>query len=144
MGSNFCNIEQTKMGKRYSQRERKRIACVQPFCFFLYIPRTGGVELLHRFISQYQPTIQGKKWYWLLFLNCVQMMTVAAWRLHVAVQISPRLNLLDFIRSVVVSLLKNSRRSASSGSSGRQIMNNSFGQHHPVNAESQRRCAKCK
>ena len=36
MGSNFCNVEPTKMVKCYSQRERKRIDCVQPFCFYLY------------------------------------------------------------------------------------------------------------
>ena len=31
---------------------------------------------------------------------------LAAWRLYVAVQILPRLDLLDFIRSVVAGLLK--------------------------------------
>ena len=79
------------------------------------------------------------------------MITVAAWRLHEAEQISPRLDLLDFIRrlissvaglfliSSVAGLLKNNRRPASSGPSGRRIMNNSFGQHHPVNAESRGR-----
>ena len=66
----------------------------------------GGIDLLERFISQYRPTIQGKKWYWPLFFNFVQMITVAVWRLHVAVQISPCLGLLDFIRSVVAGLLK--------------------------------------
>ena len=78
MGSNFCNIEPTKMVKRYSQRERKRIDCVQPFCFYLYNQGMKGVDLLDRFISQYRPTIQGKKWFWPLFLNCVQTITVAA------------------------------------------------------------------
>ena len=42
MGSNFCNIKPTKMLKRYSQRERKRIDCVQPFCFYLYNQGMGG------------------------------------------------------------------------------------------------------
>ena len=107
------------MVKRYSQRERKRIDCVQPFCFHLYNQGMAGVNLLDRFISQYRPTIQGKKWHWPLFLNCVQMITVAAWRLHVAVQISPHLDLLDFIRSVVAGLLKNGKRPASSGPSDR-------------------------
>ena len=50
------------------------------------------------------------------------MITVAARRLHVAVQISPRLDLLDFMRSVVAGLLKNSRIPASSGPSGRRFM----------------------
>ena len=144
VGSNFCNIEPTKMVKRYNQRERKRINCNQPFCFYVYNQGMGGVDLLDRFISQYRPTIQEKKWYWPLFLNWVQMITVTAWRLHVAVQISTRLDLLDFIQSVVAGLLKNSRRPASSGPSDRRIMNNSFGQHHPVNAENQGRYAKCK
>ena len=89
------------MVTRYNQRERKRIDCVQPFCFYLYNQGMVGVNRLDRFISQYRPTIQEKKWYWLLFLNCAQMIAEAAWRLHVAVQILPRMNLLDFIRSVV-------------------------------------------
>ena len=87
MGSNFCNIEPSKMVKRYCRREWKKINCVQPFCFYLCNQAMEGVDLLDRFISQYRPTIQGKKWYWPLFLNCVQMITVAAWRFQVAVQI---------------------------------------------------------
>ena len=104
--SNFCNLEPTKMVKRCSQRKRKRIDCVQPFCFSLYNQGMGGVDLPDKFINQYRPTIQGKKWYWKLFLKCVQMITVTAWRLRAMEQISPRLDLLDFIRSVVAGLLK--------------------------------------
>ena len=33
LGSNFSNIEPTKMVKRYSQREKKKFSCVQSFCF---------------------------------------------------------------------------------------------------------------
>ena len=97
MGSNFSNIEPTKKVKLFIQRDKKRIDCVQPFCFYLYNQGMGGVDLLDRFISQYQPSIQAKKWYWPLFLNCIEMLTVAAWRLHVTVQGSPHLDLLDFI-----------------------------------------------
>ena len=62
LGSNFSNIEPTKMVKRYSQREKKKISCVQPFCFYQYNQGMGGVDLLDRFISQYRPIIQAKKW----------------------------------------------------------------------------------
>ena len=72
------------------------------------------------------------------------MLTVAAWRLHVTVQGSTHLDLFDFIRSVVAGLLQNSRRPAVSGPSGRRIINNSIGQHYPINAERQGRCANCK
>ena len=60
---NFLNIAPIKMVKRYSQREKKKIDCPQPFCFYQYNQGMGGVDLLDRFISQYRPTIYGKKWY---------------------------------------------------------------------------------
>ena len=144
MGSNFSNIEPTKKVKRFSQQDGKRIDCVQPFCFYLYNQGMGGVDLLDRFISQYRPAIQAKKWYWPLFVNRIEMLTVAAWRVHVTVQGSLHLDLLEFIRSVVAGLLQNSTRPAVSGPSGRRIINNSIGQRYPVNAESQGLCANCK
>ena len=73
LDSNFSNIEPTKMVKRYSQREKKKISCVQPFCFYQYNHGMGGIDLLDRFTSQYRPTIQAKKWYWPLFVNCIEM-----------------------------------------------------------------------
>ena len=88
------------MAKCYSQRDKKKIHCVQPFCFYQYNQGMGGVDLLDRFISQYGPTIQAKKWCWQLFVNCLEMLTMAAWRLHVTVQTLPHLDFLDFIQSV--------------------------------------------
>ena len=100
----FSNIEPAKVVKRYSQLEKKKISCVQLFCFYQYNQGMGDVDLLGRFMSQHRPTIQGKKWYWPLFVNCMLMLTVAAWRLHVSVETSPRLSFLEFIRSVVGDL----------------------------------------
>ena len=133
LGSNFSNIGAIKMVKRYSQREKKKICCVQPFCFYQYNQGMGGIDLLDRFISQYRPTIQAKKWHWPLFVNCIEMLTVAALKLHATVGASSRLHFLEFIRSVVRGLLK----TTSSTSSGRRIINTSVGLHHPVNAETQ-------
>ena len=56
---------------------------------------------------------------------------------------SPRLDFLEFIRSVVGGLLRTTT-SASSGPNGRRIINPSVGLHHPVNAETQGRCSNCK
>ena len=139
LGSNFSNIEPTKMVKRYSQREKKNISCVQPFCFYQYNQGMGGVDLLDRFISQYRPTIQTKKRYWSLFVNCIEMLTVAARRLHVTVGTSPCLDFLEFIRSVVGGLLKTTS-SESLGPDGRIIINPSVGLHHPANANAHGRC----
>ena len=68
---------------------------------------------------------------------------MAAWRLHVTEGTSPRLDFLEFIRSVVGGLLKTTT-SASSGPDGKRIINTSVGLHHSVNAETQGRCSNCK
>ena len=97
-GLNFSNIEPTKMVKRYSQREKKKISCIQPFCFYQYNQSMGGVDLLDRLICPCRPAIQANKWYWSLFANCIEVLTVAAWRLYVNVGTSPCLDFLEFIR----------------------------------------------
>ena len=55
----------------------------------------------------------------------------------------PRLDFLEFIRSVVGGLLKTTS-CAFSGPNGRIIINASVGLHHPVNAKTQGRCSNCK
>ena len=96
----------------------------------------GGIDLLDRLISQYRPTIQAKKWYWPLFVNCIEILTVVAWRLYVTVETSLHLDFLEFRWSVVGGLLKTTS-SAFSGLNGRRTINTSAGLHHPVNAETQ-------
>ena len=68
---------------------------------------------IDRLISQYRPKIQAKKWYWLLFVNCIKMLTVAVWKLHVTLRAFPRLDFLEFIQSVVRGLLKTTSSSSS-------------------------------
>ena len=142
LGPNFSKIQPTKIVKRYSQREKKKTSCVQPFCFYQYNQGMGGVDLLDRFISQYKPTIQAKKWHWPLFVNCVEMLTVALWRLNVIIGSSLRLHFLELMRTVVGGLLKTGSY-ASSGPNGRIIINTSVGLHHPANAETQGHCSNC-
>ena len=103
----------------------------------------GGVNLLDKIISHYRSTIQAKKWYWPLFVNCIEMLAVAAWRLHVTQGTSPCLDFLEFILSVVGGLLKTTS-SASSGPNRRRIINTSAGVLDPVNAETQGRCSTAK
>ena len=91
------------MVKRYCQRKKKKISCLQPFCFYKYNQGMGGVDLLDRFISQYRPTIQAKKYYWSLFVNCIEMLKWLRGGLHVTVGTSTRLEFLEFIRSLLVA-----------------------------------------
>ena len=143
MGSNTVGIEPINKVKRYSQKAKMNIEVPQPACFGEYNKGMGGVDILDRFISQYRPSINAKKWYWPLFLNCVGMLTVASWRVYVELGSEPKLDLLAFQREVVASLFSR-KRNEPTGPSGRRIQKLNVGLHHPVQAEKQGRCALCK
>ncbi|KRY20900.1 PiggyBac transposable element-derived protein 3 [Trichinella patagoniensis] len=42
----------------------------------------GGVDFLDKLAAAYRPTIRSKKWYWPLFINAVNVATVAVWWIH--------------------------------------------------------------
>ena len=63
----------------------------------------GGVDLLNRFLSDYQPRLRSKKWWWCLFSNFLNMSVVAAWRLHK--EIDGTMPHLQFRRDVVRTLM---------------------------------------
>ena len=60
IGSSFSNIEPTKLVKRYSQKEKKKIEFVQSVCFHQYNQGMGGVNLLDRFIANTYQQFQQK------------------------------------------------------------------------------------
>lgn len=45
----------------------------QPFLVKKYNQGMGGVDLFDRLLGAYRPTILGKKWWWPLFLNALNM-----------------------------------------------------------------------
>ena len=75
-----------------------------------YKQGTCGIDLLNCFINQYRLTIHAKKWCYFLFLNCINMIRVTAWQLHVIFQSDPRKDQLNFTRSVMIKLLRNAVR----------------------------------
>ena len=58
----------------------------QPHLIHLYNKGMGGVDLMDRLLSSYRPMIRGKKWYWPLFINALNITIVAAWRAHCAIE----------------------------------------------------------
>ena len=42
----------------------------------------GGVDLIDRALSDYRPFIKGKKWYWTLLVNALNISAVFTWRMH--------------------------------------------------------------
>ncbi|KRZ01228.1 PiggyBac transposable element-derived protein 3 [Trichinella zimbabwensis] len=77
----------------------------------------GGSDHLDRLAAAYRPSIRGKKWYWPLFVNAVNVATVAAWRIHCFVEERP-LSHLEFRRQVVLSLLQSERTAPPRAASG--------------------------
>lgn len=52
-----------------------------------------------------RPLIRGKKWWWPLFLNALNVSIIASWRIHCSV-CPASLSHLDFRREVTLCLLK--------------------------------------
>ena len=45
----------------------------------------GAVDVLACLLGSYQPTIRGKKWYCLLFINELSVSIVSVWRIHTSI-----------------------------------------------------------
>lgn len=75
----------------------------------------GGVDLCDRLLSSYRPTIMGKKWWWSLFINAINVSVVAAWRLHCQLHPLDKLTHLQFRRQITLCLLKTSATRAQTG-----------------------------
>ena len=42
----------------------------------------GGVDLYDQLLGAYRPSIRGKKWWWPLFINVLNISVVAAWKIY--------------------------------------------------------------
>ena len=65
----------------------------------------GGVDLMDRLLESYRPTIRGKKWYWTLFVNFLNVTVVAAWRIYCRLG-QQKISHLEFPRQVTLCWLK--------------------------------------
>lgn len=60
---------------------------------------------MDRLLASYRPSIRGKKWWWPLFTNLVNVSVVAAWRVYCQVH-GNEMDHLAFRRDVILRLLK--------------------------------------
>ena len=65
---------------------------------------------MDRMVASYRPSIRGKKWYWPLFTNALNVTVVAAWWIHCKIAESP-MSHLDFRPENAICLLKMSMAS---------------------------------
>ena len=73
----------------------------------------GGVDLMDRALSDYRPCIKGKKWYWSLLVNALNISVVFTWRLHSLIQPENKLPQKEFRMALVDAFTKSVAKSSS-------------------------------
>ena len=142
--SNFDHVNPVAMVKRHVKGANSTTKATQPRMIANYTAGMGGVDLCDRLLSAYRPRIKGKKWWWNLFVNAVNIATVAAWKIHCKVLSSGRLSHLEFRREVVAGLLKSVARLRLGGpTSAVSLCVRYDGFQHFIESTSQGRCAYC-
>ena len=70
-----------------------------------YYNSMGGIDAIDRLLGSYCPTVRGKKWYWPLIINAVNVSVVAPWQFHYAV-VEVLKSHLEFRCEIAIRLLK--------------------------------------
>ena len=130
IGSNAYGVEPVGNAKRWI-RGKGRGNISQPAVIAAYNRRMGGVDLLDRALSNLRPVIRGKKWYWPLIINEINIINainiafVYSWRLYRIIS-GEALSQKEFRRRVVSIMILRSQIKSDSQilrRSSSQIMN---------------------
>ena len=81
----------------------------QPMIVSTYNRGMGGVDVIDKLLGAYRPVIRGKKWWYPLFTNALNISVVAAWRLYGYLHNQPGgaiVSHLDFRRTIALCLMK--------------------------------------
>ena len=148
IGSNAYGVEPVGNAKRWI-RGKGRGNITEPAVIAAYNRGMGGVDLLDRALSDLRPVIRGKKWYWPLIINTINIAFVYSWRIYRIIS-GEVFSQKDFRRRVVSIMIRRSAsqildvrsRPARAFKVADEIRLDGIG-HYPSPA-SVRRCAICK
>nr|CAH7752416.1 unnamed protein product [Callosobruchus chinensis] len=147
MGTNYDTIEPQSKVKRWSSVKKEKVDVPQPQLFRKYNSSMGGVDLLDQGVNNYRISIQGKKWYWVIFTHMVNTALVNAWRIHMLNSGKQKVDLLSFIRSVTRHYLRCFSKASYSKTRPSPPVPTSIvqdeGGHFPGKNEKQLRCRQC-
>ena len=101
---NFTSHIPTETVKR-GVKKKADARITQPKLIKQYNLGMGGVDVMDQLLGTYWPMIWGKKWYWPLVINAINVSVVAAWRIHCNAVASPMTH-LEFCREIAICLLK--------------------------------------
>ena len=80
LGSNAYGLMPLGQAKRW-KKGKGQVSVEQPAVIGHYNRGMGGVDLVDRALSDFRPSIHGKKWYWPLVVNALNIAFVYSWRL---------------------------------------------------------------
>jgi hypothetical protein len=144
MMTNYDHTFPLKHVQRHVKGQAGKTQVNQPLMIANYTAGMGGVDLMDRLLGSYRPQIKGKKWWWPLFLNAINMGVVAAWRLHCAIHDKDKVEHIEFRRQVVLGLIGTTNRERLGGPTA--AVNEDLrcdGHKHYLASTSQGRCAYC-
>ena len=78
----------------------------QPSLIHAYNQGMGGVDMMDKLLETYRPKIRGKKWYFPLFLNALNVSIVAAWRAYQEIHPLDKITHFEFRYEIALCLIK--------------------------------------
>lgn len=104
VATNYDSLDPTRKVKRWSSAKKMTVEVQQPTVVNSYNYHMGSVDLLDAFMANFRPMFRSKKWWWPLFINGINMLVAAAWRLHV--EVGGKFDQLAFRGFIVRSLMQ--------------------------------------
>ena len=152
VAKNYSLVYPTVSAKRFSQKEKKHLTVNMPKYISEYNLNMGGVDMLDKQVSLYKTRISGKKWWFPVFTQFLDITVVNAWRLYQEASGDKTMSLLAARRKKTLSYLSkptssNRKRSGRKNkiSEGRlsKAIRLDEANHLVQPITTQRRCAHC-
>ena len=96
-------------GKRWHSSQRNYIKINRPNCITEYNKHMGGVDSLDAHVSVYRIDVRGKKWHWPHYINTIDVLKSAAFKVFKLVNPDDKMDFLAFTRRITTHYLKASK-----------------------------------
>ena len=82
VGSNFEAIEPLGTARRWSKEDQAYVGVPRPAMIGSYNQSMAGTDQMDQAIATYQPFVCNRKWYWPLFLYCLEVSLYNSWLIY--------------------------------------------------------------
>ena len=119
IASNSLTHKPTHVVRRYVKPNPNQ-SVLQPHLIHQYNAGMGSVDVLDHLLSSYRPMLRGKKWWWPLFLNAINLSVVAAWKVYHQMN-GGEMDHLSYSREIVMCLMKVDTPAATNVAAGHRV-----------------------